>query len=53
MKVLKISYYAIMTLCVLFLLWFAASWVDIVADNCFPYPVHHQWNLFVLMTGWV
>ena len=39
----------ISVLCVLFLLWFTASWIDIVADNCEPNPVHSEYNLFVLM----
>ena len=38
----------ISVLCVLFILWFAASWIDIVADNCEPNPVHSEYNLFVL-----
>lgn len=50
MKVLKISFYTVM---ILFVLWFATSWFDVVADNCFANSVHHQWNLFVLMTGLV
>ena len=33
---------------ILFCLWFAASWIDIVADNCEPNPVHSEYNLFVL-----
>jgi hypothetical protein len=35
-------------LSILFCLWFAASWIDIVADNCEPNPVHSEYNLFVL-----
>ena len=46
MKVLKISYFAVM---VLFMVWFAVSWVDIVADNCSMNAVHHAWNLFTLL----
>ena len=38
------------TLSVVFLLWLAISWVDIVADNCEPHPTHAPWNAFVLMT---
>jgi hypothetical protein len=49
MKVLKISYCAIM---ILFIMWFAVSWVDIVADNCSMNPVHYQWNMFLVMKGW-
>lgn len=36
-------------LSILFCLWFVASWIDIVADNCEPNPVHSEYNLFVLM----
>lgn len=36
-------------LSILFWLWFVASWIDIVADNCEPNPVHSEYNLFVLM----
>lgn len=32
--------------------WFAASWVDIVADNCEPNPVHAKWNMFCFGTGY-
>lgn len=35
---------------VLFALWFVLSWADIVVDNTEPNPVHHKYNLFVLMT---
>ena len=45
MKVLKISYYVVMT--ALFV-WFMLSWGDIVADNCSMNPVHHPLNFFVL-----
>ena len=33
-------------------IWFVASWVDIVADNCEPNPVHAKWNMFCLGTGY-
>ena len=35
---------------VMFMLWLAVSWVDIVADNCQPNPVHSQYNAFVILT---
>ena len=35
---------------ILFTAWAFASWCDIVADNCDPNPVHHEYNLFVMMT---
>lgn len=39
---------------VVVLLWIFLSWCDITADNCFPNPVHHPLNFFVLMSkGWV
>lgn len=34
---------------ILFIVWFAWSWADIVADNCQPNPVHSEYNLFVMM----
>jgi len=35
---------------VLFMLWLVASWVDIVADNTMPNPVHSEYNAFVMLT---
>ena len=49
MKILKISCYVISFLLIA---WVAFSYIDIVADNCFPNPVHYEWNLFMLMKGW-
>ena len=37
-------------LSILFILWGIVSWMDIVADNRKPNPVHHPYNMFVLMT---
>lgn len=34
------------------MIWVAASYIDIVADNTRPNPVHHPYNAFVLLTGW-
>lgn len=31
------------------LLWFIASWVDVVLHNLDPNPVYQWWNLFVLL----
>lgn len=46
-KVLKgIGY----TVCVCLLVWFIASWVDVIADNSTQNPTHSKYNLFVLMT---
>ena len=46
-KTIKIIVY---TVCVALMLWFFLSWCDIVADNTKPNPVHHPYNIFVLMT---
>ena len=46
MKFLKVFYYVAM---VAVIVWLGASWVDIVADNLSPDPVHHSWNAFVLL----
>lgn len=35
---------------VLFMLWLVASWVDIIADNTMPNPVHSEYNAFVMLT---
>ena len=40
----------IYTISILFCIWFAASWIDIVSDNCNLNPVHSEYNLFVMMT---
>lgn len=49
MKVLKISYYMFAAL---FFLWFAASYFDILANNCGLDPVSYQpWNLFFFVKG--
>lgn len=34
---------------ILFSAWFVLSWIDVVADNCTPNPVHSEYNLFVMM----
>lgn len=34
------------------MIWVAASYIDIVADNTRPNPEHHPYNAFVLLTGW-
>jgi hypothetical protein len=49
MKVLKFAYCAVM---ILFIMWFAVSWFDIVADNYMTNPVHYQWNMFLVMKEW-
>jgi len=35
----------------LYAAWFAASWIDIVADNDSANPQHSEYNLFVLMAN--
>ena len=35
---------------VVLMLWLGLSWMDIVADNCTPNPVHHPYNAFVVLT---
>lgn len=47
-KVLKNTIYLIS---VIFIIWFMLSWFDVIADNCFPNPVHHPWNFFRVITG--
>ena len=37
-----------MTLATLMLIYFVASWIDIVADNDSQNPKHHKYNLFVV-----
>ena len=34
---------------ILFTAWFVWSWVDIVADNSQPNPVHSEYNMFVML----
>ena len=34
---------------VVMMLWLVASWVDVIADNCSPNPVHGQYNAFVML----
>lgn len=46
-KIIKVAFYSVV---ILFAAWFILSWGDIVADNSTPNPVHHPYNLFVLMT---
>lgn len=46
----KIAMAVMTVVSVLVLLWVAASWVDIVADNCEPNPTHSEYNFFVKAT---
>ena len=46
-KVAKVTLYSV---CLVVLLWFFLSWLDIVWDNCEPNPHNSPYNVFVLMT---
>ena len=35
-------------LSVIFMLWLGVSWIDIIADNRQPNPVHSKYNAFVI-----
>lgn len=35
---------------IIFLLWLSISWVDVIADNLQPAPVHSDMNFFVIIT---
>ena len=32
-----------------FMIWVGASFIDIIADNCSPNPVHHPLNFFSIL----
>lgn len=49
-KVMSVLYYAAL---ILLLVWFTASYIDVVIDNHLPNPVHYEWNAFLVMKGWV
>lgn len=36
--------------CIVFSIWFAASWFDVVADNTEANPTHSPYNVFVMLT---
>ena len=38
-----------LTIGILFMVWFVASWADVVADNSQPNPTHSDWNLFTIL----
>lgn len=44
----KIAYNIFSVFGVLLLVWIAWSFIDVVADNCTPAPVHSNFNIFVL-----
>lgn len=45
-KILKIAY---LTLAVIFFLWIAASYIDVIVDNCEIITEHSKYNFFVLL----
>lgn len=47
-KILSVMYYAFIALNLALILWFVASWFDIIADNTKPNPQHYDWNFFVV-----
>ena len=49
MKVLRFCGYAF---AIIVTAWCLLSYIDIIADNCSPNPVHHMWNFFSMLTGW-
>lgn len=48
---MKIVKALVVTLAIIFWIWFFVSWTDIAADNFTPNPQHYDWNLFVIMTN--
>lgn len=46
-KILTIAYWV---LAIIFLLWIAASYIDIIVDNCETITEHSEYNFFVLLT---
>lgn len=46
-KVARVTLYSV---CMVVLLWFFLSWLDIVWDNCEPNPHHSEYNAFAIMT---
>lgn len=46
-KVLLIAFYVVS---IAFFAWIAGSYLDIIADNIAPEPVHWEYNFFVMLT---
>lgn len=52
MKVLKVLSVAFYAISIMVLVWFFASWVDIVTNNLSPNPFYQEWNAFVVGSEW-
>ena len=39
------------TVSIMLVMWLVWSWVDVVADNGHPNPIHSEYNLFVMMVN--
>ena len=48
---MKVIYTAFMTVLVLWVIWVLLSFADIIADNNYPNPVHHEYNFFTVVFG--
>jgi hypothetical protein len=51
MKILGYIYSALLALLAIVACWAVISWVDIIADNNYPNPVHHEYNFFTVVFG--
>ena len=49
MKVKKIIEMLITFLSIMFILWFVASYFDVIAHNLDEEPIYHGWNVFKLL----
>lgn len=52
-KTKKILESVVLTMSMIFILWFLLSWGDVVADNTSENPQHSEYNMFVLMTNYL
>ena len=50
MRVKKIIEMLITFLSIMFILWFAASYIDVIAHNLDENPTYKIWNLFRILT---
>lgn len=50
MKVKKIIEMLITFLSIMFILWFVASYFDVIAHNLDEHPTYKIWNLFRILT---
>jgi hypothetical protein len=51
MKLGKMISALMYTVSILLVVWFVWSWVDVIADNGHPNPIHSEYNLFVMMVN--